>query len=194
MKKLAIYFVAIAFTALAGCGMGTQQKAVEYNDKIVGQTDKLNEQYLEMSKKIEKQEFAKAEEIRKQVETDCKSALKVLEDIGDFKGNNAFQLASIKYVTKLKSMTENEMKELLEIVTEMNAIAADAEVAEYQKILELNEKLQTVSNKVIKEDEQASNAFGKAQKEFAAKYDIRLQANPMQNEIDKVNKSIEEIE
>jgi hypothetical protein len=185
MKKItSLTFILLVLAS--SCKLKDQQDAVDYNDKLISYNDKIVEEFLLILSDVDEGKFDSAEVKRKNAVTICNNVLIGLKDEGGFDGDNKLQLATMKRVETMKDIISNETKTMLAIMAEMDA------KDDLEEINILNEKMEKVTDEMVRKDDLSSKAFSKVQKEFAKEHNITLIENPLDKKIEAQTEETEE--
>lgn len=149
---------------------------VEYNNAIINEQDKISKAMLDMVGNFET-DLNKANLYREVLTMQCERSIEATKKLPPYDGSTKFRDAGVDMYTFYKEISEKEYREVIGILKKGNKIT-EADIADLT-IIE-----QKITSKEILLDE----AFSVAQKEFAEKYNLRLEENKMQQEIDKVGK------
>lgn len=153
----------------------TFKTAVEYNDYIVAEQDKIGEKIMEFNTLIEDlnstKELAnnKIQEVLKVI----KSSIAAIEKLSDFEGNKELRQTTLdlfKYYEKCIGVYYVEI---------INIIYA-AELTDDSTV-----QLQKIMDKITSEEKILDENFSKAQNNFAKAHNFQLIDNELQKEIDK---------
>jgi len=174
MKKIIWAGVLISFI-LTGCG-NQKMTAVEYNNLIIDEHTKISKSILEMPAYFET-DIKKSEAIRADMVTQCDSSIKKLQALPDYQGNTEFRDAAISLFEFYAEISQNEYKEMLQI------LAKDKDI-EMEDILRLTQ----IENDLAAKEEALDTKFKKAQESFAKEHNFSLIENEIQGEIDQLGR------
>lgn len=173
MKNLIFAFLLlfINYNAIAQAN----QKAIDYNDKIVEEQDKIGEKIISFNAVVGDNTSAKtqAEASLKEILSTVDAAISATEKLGAFDGNNELQTSALNLFKFYKKCMSSDYSAMINIVYKESPTEAD--YAELEKVL----KKVTDEEKVVDAD------FQKAQENFSKKYNFTLTENKLQEEIDK---------
>lgn len=172
MKNLLVLLVAV-FTIHA-----TQAKsdnaAIDYNDKIVAEQNKIGEQILAFTAQPTNESIIV---LQKQ----AAASLEVLNNMKPFEKNSELLDAAKKLFKFYVDITTNEYAKVLELLNNSEKYKAEeltAKINEYVAIISQKESVLDAN-------------FSIAQQNFAKKYGFTLTENKLQEEIDSNNKKSE---
>ena len=174
MKKMMWAGVLITFI-LTGCN-NPEMTAVEYNNLIIDEHTKISQSIIEMPAYFET-DIKKADSIRMEMVIQCDSSTKKLQALPDYKGNTEFRDAAIALFKFYAKISQNEYKEMLQI------LAKDKDI-EMEDIL----RLRQIESDLATQEEALDTKFKKAQESFAETHNFSLTENEVQGEIDQLGK------
>jgi hypothetical protein len=194
MKKRNYIFVAfILICTIAACksksssdnkdevksGKTTFTTAVEYNDFIIGQQEKVIKAVLSMSDVMNAEKINNDDLKARYADfgKECKRALDTIKTMDEFNGNKAFRDEAIKLFEFYYEIYQKDYKELVDILVKGEKIA-DADVARMKEIQE----------SITQRENVRDGAFADAQNKFAAENNMQIVPNDVQKQIDKQNK------
>ena len=150
--------------------------AVEYNDFIIGQQEKVIKAVLSMSD-VMNAEKINNDDLKAKYEmfgTECKKALDTIKTMDEFNGNKNFRDESIKLFEFYYEIYQKDYKELVDILVKGDKIS-EADIARMKEIQE----------SITKRENIRDGAFAEAQNKFAAENNMQIVPNEVQNQIDK---------
>lgn len=124
-KKIHILFALLTFSLLS-----CKQSATSYVNKVVEISNKLTDSYQPLMISVAAQNFKRAEEERVEALAHCQSAEDKLKKLGSFNGDAELQKAALTYCDVLKNMANNELKEIIQLSTELANSVNSASVEE----------------------------------------------------------------
>lgn len=117
MKKLSFVIAAVAITFLASCGAKDKRMSfkepAKYNDYIVDIIDGVDEAWTTA---IEEDDMQKALAWSDTLANRSKNGIAKLNNLQPFKKDSTFRDASIKYMTHMEKIGNNELKEFVKII------------------------------------------------------------------------------
>lgn len=153
----------------------TTDEAIAYNDKIVGLQNNIIEKILAFNENLEREDATK--ESQNMYLNDLKKvAAASLKEIGTYKafyGNTELRDAGKALFQFYNDLINATYTEMIEIVFKDEITDADFE------------RLNTILEKVTAEEAVYDDRFQRAQEAFAKKYNLELEENEYQKEIDK---------
>lgn len=152
---------------------GTNITAVEFNDGIVGLQMNIMEPALELMSLESDDILGDLEDVTAETE----HSIKVLEEMEVYPGGEAMKKAALDLFNFYLRTMQGPWKEALTLYVEKGDKMTDEEIIRFQELL----------TEPGREETQYDNAFGTAQDNFAATNNIRIEKNPMQEEIDAAN-------
>jgi len=172
--RIFLPLIAFSFLLLTSCNQMKTTSAIEYNDQIINEQSKVIKLTLEFVKMIDTDLDgceAKRQEIVKQVET----SIGVIEKMEPFEGNSELKNAALDLFRFYKKVYSEEYKMLLEMLTKGDEITQE----DIDKITE-------ISGQVQAEETKLDAAFSDAQSAFAKKYNVQIEENALQKDIDAI--------
>ena len=154
----------------------TFSTAVEYNDFIIGQQEKVIKAVLSMSEvmnapKINNDDLKASYDV---FGKECKKALDTVKTMDEFNGNKAFRDESIKLFEFYYEIYQKDYKEIVEILIKGENIS-DTDVA----------RLKEIQESITKRENVRDGAFAEAQNKFATENNMQIIPNEVQNQIDE---------
>jgi len=163
MKKLSFVVAAVAITFLASCGAKDKRMSfkepAKYNDYIIDIIDGVDEAW---TSSIEEDDMQKALTWSDSLASRSKNGIAKLNNLQPFKKDSAFRDASIKYMTHMEKIGNNELKEFIKIIR-----AEELTVESEQRAEALIPILDDEREKLFDEIQNAQDAF-------ASKFNITL--------------------
>jgi hypothetical protein len=158
---------------LFACGAAANKRAaIDYNDAIVGEQNKIIEHTLAMSNST--YDIAVADEHRLKIIEQCDASIAVVGAMEPFDGNYDLRDAALNLFKFYKEISTEDFKNILEILA-MEEISDE----DYQQ-------LEAIDASISKREAPLDAAFKKAQKAFSEKYNIELLKNEYQDALDGV--------
>jgi|GEM_PF-710390 len=191
MKKLNYLLVAFVLVfAIAACKSKTSTDnnndkksnkttfatAVEYNDFIIGQQEKVIKAVLSMSD-VMNAEKINNDDLKAKYDVfgkECKKAMDTIKTMDEFNGNKTFRDESIKLFEFYYEIYQKDYKELVDILVKGDKISK-ADIARMKEIQE----------SITKRENVRDGAFAEAQNKFAAENNMQIVPNDVQNQIDQ---------
>jgi hypothetical protein len=154
----------------------TFSSAVEYNDFIIGQQEKVIKAVLSMSE-VMNAEKINNDDLKAKYEVfgnECKKALDTIKTMDEFNGNKTFRDESIKLFEFYYEIYQKDYKELIDILVKGDKIS-EPDITRMKEIQE----------SITKRENVRDGAFAEAQNKFAAENNMQIVANDVQNQIDQ---------
>ncbi len=162
MKKIIIPVLTVLVLGFVACDL-KQMDPGTYNDSLVGYDAqlmaKLDSLELILDSNFETEEADKAFET---CLAKIDEVIKLTEEMGAFKGDDKFQKAGLEFFNEVKSLVENEYKEIYELYKIPEDKLTEAEI----------NKMNDVWAKIDASFDEKRGAFIEAQKNFADTYDF----------------------
>lgn len=165
MKKLIFPAIAALIFIISSCGEGYVDPQTYYDD--------LNAQYLKVRNAQDsldillneaEMDLPAIDGAFEDAVTACDNAIKVVNDMGDYQGDDSMKIAAIDFFNEVKSVVNNEYKELYELYKKP---IDDWEDADIDLMYDLFEK---IDDKIYEKDD----VFYDAQLAFSTNYDVDM--------------------
>ncbi|MCS6981371.1 MAG: hypothetical protein N2110_08895 [Flavobacteriales bacterium] len=176
MKK--VLFLLLPAIAFIACHQ-TKMSPSEYNDAIVNEQSKIARLMIDMAQSSA--EVEKADSIRQKAVTQAEESLKVLEKLGDYKGEKDLLNAATNLFKFYRDICSNEFKEMYELLKKISEPGADSAA--------IMTRMEELNTSITDREKPLDEAFAAAQKAFAEKYNIQIKENELQKEINKLSES-----
>lgn len=154
MKQFITGILTVAVLTMSSCGSGTKDPAT-YNNSIITVINGSEKHITDMNAAMNASDYTKAEQVRSDWEKALNEDIKIVEDLGDFKGDANFQKAVLDGLNGYKKIVTEDYPKLIEL-RKNKTPDATAESALLDNI-----------NKAF---ENMSNGVNKASTEFEGKY------------------------
>lgn len=174
MKKIIkLCLLAIMMVFFLACN--SNQQAVDYNNTMVVQQNKLISSFLELANGIEQMDSLSAQQKRASIGSEIN---KTLVEVGKMKfdGNDyGLQKQLIALMRFYQRVINVDYKQVIALyyVPTLNDVQT--------------EQMLGIVNKFSDEEKVLDESFKKAQEAFAKAYNFKIADNPLQDEIDKLN-------
>ncbi len=172
MKNLALVLLAIAALA-AGCGQPTLS-ATDYNNKIVGEQDKITHTMLVVVEKINSGDYTAALAGLEKSVAQCDSSVNTVGAMEPYEGDVRFRDAALDLFKYYKKALNEDYRGLIEIL-----IKTDGDVTE-----EDSNRIEVINKDIETQEAKFTKAVNDAQQEFCKKYNVTLAPNNLQKQID----------
>ena len=172
MQKLILLFV--AFLTINATFGKTDNAAIDYNDRIVTEQNKIGNQILAFT---EEPSVASLAGLQKQ----ANASLAVLNEMKPFEKNSELLNAAKALFQFYIDVTNNEYAKVLALLNESSKYSQE----------ELVERINIYVASISQKEKEFDTAFSIAQNNFAKKYGFTLTENKLQEEIDSVKKKNE---
>lgn len=169
MKTLSLVLTLILFSFTS---YSANDEAIQYNDKIVEEQSKVAEKILDFSANPNESTLS---EIKQQ----AASGLDVLKKMKAFDKNKSFLEAAKSLFEFYYSITENEYKQSLDLLSKLTP------ENQAETVTKLNKLLAVITDKEKILDEK----FKEEQQKFADKYGFNLVENKFQDKVDELKNS-----
>lgn len=163
MKLFLIFCISVLSSVAA---YAVNDEAIIYNDKIVGEQNKIGEAILAFSNNAN--EFS-LEQVQKQAE----ASLAVLNSMKPFEGNKELLGAAKNLFKFYISITKNEYKKMLDLIINKDKYSEE----------ELTKKINALSESLTKKEQPLDAKFQAAQAVFAKKYNFTLTKNQLEEKL-----------
>jgi len=167
MKNLKfILFTAITALFLFNACGPTKQDAIDYNDKIIREQKKIIQGENDLVKAIKNTsvKVSTLNELREDLSKQIDESKQIFEELNKIGGNSDFKDAAIKFADAYKEVVDGEYAEWLTTIDIPDSLVSD-------DIIDREEELVFLINSKL---DKANNDFIGAQKDFAAKFKIKL--------------------
>ncbi len=148
------------------------ETALDYNNYIIDLQSKTIKSILGFADACQLAEEATMRSSYEKFQKQAKESLTELKKLGSFDGNTDFRDKAVGLFSFYVEVADKDYKKMLDLLLKDNFV--DADQAEIDKIVT------KVSDKEVIFDE----AFAKAQTDFAAKNNLQITKNALQNQID----------
>ncbi len=167
MQKLILLLV--AFLTLNATYAKTDNAAIDYNDKIVAEQNKIGNQILAFTE-------APTDESLAGLQKQANASLGVLNEMKPFEKNSELLNAAKSLFQFYIDVTSNEYAKVLGLFKESNKYSQE----------ELIEKINIYVTSISQKEKIFDTTFSAAQTAFAKKYGFTLTENKLQEEIDSL--------
>jgi hypothetical protein len=168
MKKLSVLLI-IAFGILMISCKPTPQQAADFNNKIIDQTDAVITAYNQFIKTWQRYEFGDPDlsEMKgdfKELQDQIKTSMEEISNLKKFDGKNEFKDAATEYLGSYKSVVEKEWSQIMDLLKKGEDFGkSDAS------------KCDKLAKAIDEQTGDADSKFFKFQKDFAKKYNFKLE-------------------
>jgi hypothetical protein len=144
--------------------------AVDYNDAIVNEQNKIIEHILAMSNAT--YDIAESDQHRLKIIEQCDSSIAIVGAMEPFDGNSDLRDAAVNLFRFYKDIASTDFKRILDILDMDEPTDADYE------------ELDQIDAKIAERELPLDAAFQNAQKAFSDKHNLQLLKNEYQDAID----------
>lgn len=169
--KLLLPILTVLF--LFSCEIPSGQTALEYNDSIIEEQNKIMTCMLESTNCFDA-DLSTCDALRMKTIAQCDASISVVEAMPDYDGNIRLRDGAVALFKFYKDMYENTYKEMIDIVMKDDITEDD--------IARLTVLEQQMTQKEVVLDEE----LDQAQQEFARTNDFEIGVNELQEEIDNL--------
>lgn len=150
--------------------------AVEYNDFIIGQQEKVSKTILSMSDVMSTEKINYDDLIARYNDfgKECKKALDTIKTMDEFNGNKAFRDEAIKLFEFYYEIYQKDYKELANILVKGKNVTNN----DLSRMKEIQES-------ITKRENIREGAFADEQNKFAVENNMQIVPNDVQNQIDQ---------
>ncbi|HLP55930.1 MAG TPA: hypothetical protein VK151_12925 [Fluviicola sp.] len=176
MLKSTILFIGLALTGVVSAQTFTD--AVSYNDHIVGLQNEIGYKMIAFNDEVGAED-ATAESVQPYYDDLLKTTRTViskLEKVKPYEKNVALKNAALELFRFYETTIKVEYKEMMDLIFS-DAGLDDAGMLRVQELL----------TKVTEEEAVVDQKFKEAQEAYARKYNIELEENELQEEIDAID-------
>ena len=174
MKNVIGIAVIVVLAAVGYFMTRSSDRAIDYNDKIIGLQSRIVKGMIDFSKSFENADGAQMEKKHAELVATIEGVVKEAQTIGPFEDSTQFRDAAIEMFGFYDSIAK---KEYLEIV---NILKKEAPAEE--DLTRINEIVNSISTR----EEMLDKKFQGIQRAFAGKHNIQLVDNKMQRQIDNL--------
>lgn len=168
MKRF--FFLLIPAIVFACGSKSSQISAVDYNDSIVNEQNKIIEHILAMSNAT--YDIVECDKHRLKIIEQCDSSLALVGAMNPFDGNSDLRDAALNLFKFYKDIASNDFKRILEILNMDEPADADYE------------ELDQIDAKIAERELTLDASFQNAQKAFSEKHNLELLKNEYQDALD----------
>lgn len=168
--KNTLFLLLVLF--LGACSMTPSMTALEYNNKIVDEQNKIITKILAFYDATAAGSET-SEKLRLKASEQCKTSLKVIKALPDFEGETRLRDAAVELLLFYQTMADKSFVEMMEIIEKGEEITQD-DLAQLEKI-----EADITNKEILLDDELA-----KAQEAFSKKHNVTLVENEIQQKID----------
>lgn len=155
-----------------------RKDAIEYNDKIISEQNKIIEKAIIFTSSFETRNFTIIDSNRLQLLSQIETAIEELSKMQSFDGNDSLRLAALDLFNFYKKVYENEFKEITQIITKDSLEITEDDIIRHN-----------ILTRKIKNDEITfDNNFQKAQQNFARQYNLNIQRNEYQDRLNEMKR------
>lgn len=160
---------------LGACNMTPSMTALEYNNKIVDEQNKIITKILAFYDATAAGKET-SEKLRKEASEQCKTSLKVIKALPDYEGDTRLRDAAVELLLFYQTMADKSFVEMMTIIEKGENITSED--------LILLEKIESdiTKKEVILDDQLAA-----AQEAFSKKNNVTLVDNEIQQKIDDLD-------
>lgn len=171
MKR--IIFFSVLVIALAGCSGFSTISAVDYNNTIIAQQDKIVDPMINIIQELKNGDTKESRKIMAETKIVCDSSIAILEKLGPYKGDDAFRQKALELFKFYKKMFGEDFPKMIDIVETDTTFDSDI------KIDELTDKMVADGSKL--EDEMLV-----LQQKFAKDHNLIIEDNAKQKALDGI--------
>jgi len=165
------FFFLLIPTIFFACGSkSSQMSAVDYNDAIINEQNKIIEHILAMSNVT--YDIAESDQHRLKIIEQCDSSIAIVGAMEPFDGNSDLRDAAVNLFKFYKDIASTDFKRILEILDMDEPTDADYE------------ELDQIDAKIAERELPLDAAFQNAQKAFSEKHNLQLLKNEYKDAID----------
>lgn len=163
MRTFTLFIAAVIMLAISSCGgksgSGDSDKltfssAVDYNNYIIGQQEKIVNKMNELSEAIDAETYDIAGTKREELVKQCVTSIDSVKALEAFNKNTGFRDEAVTLFTFYKAISEKEYKEMLDILKKENIGEPD--------VARMNE----IKEDITKRENERDGAFASAQSTF----------------------------
>ena len=171
--KNTLFLLLVLF--LGACNMTPSMTALEYNNKIVDEQNKIITKILAFYDATAAGSET-SEKLRKEASEQCETSLKVIKALPDYEGDTRLRDAAVELLLFYQTMADKSFVEMMAIIEKGEEIT-DEDLAQLEKIEA------DITNKEVLLDEE----LAKAQEAFSKKHNVTLVDNEIQQKIDALD-------
>lgn len=173
-KKLLLAAAGLALLLIVHCG--SSNKAINYNDRIVGCQNKIIEKMLALADSFSQANPAAMQEKLRALKGQIDESLSEISRMQDFKGNTRLRDAAVVLFQFYRDIAAAEYAELVDILSKGTGNITDGD----------RDRLQEIQASITAREGEFDKELQAAQKEFALKYGIAVTENKYQKKIDSM--------
>ena len=174
MKNVIGIAVIVVLGAVGYFMTRSSDRAVEYNDRIIGLQTRIVKGMIDFSKSFETADAAQMNKKHAELVATIEGVLKDAKTIGPFEDSTQFRDAAIEMFGFYDSIAKKEYLEIVNIL--------EKEAPGEEDLARINEIVNSISSR----EEMLDKKFQGIQRAFAGKHNIQLEDNKMQRQIDNL--------
>ncbi len=175
MNTRKLCLVIALFVLCTSCGLGLQQEAGRYADSIVAIQSKVIVSMLDLTGSFERGNAGEMKRKLEALKIVADAAVLEMESVGGFKDDTELWDAGVSLMEFYQDVSQNEIDQMVRLLSKKQLFEPD--VVRIQKLAKDVERREAVVDKRIAD----------AQAEFFERYDLRMEENELQKEIDKID-------
>ena len=157
MKKLILSVCAALTLVLTSCGP-SQDDAIKYNDQLIATQKSLLPAQDAFIGQIDGHNVDSLKLVHEQFKAKAKTALEECEKMTPFNGKREYLDAGIEYFKVLKSLADNEAKDITEIMSKDSTQVTEKDI---ERVKACAAKFDSDYGKVLKKAQDAQAVFSK---------------------------------
>jgi hypothetical protein len=162
MRTFTLFFAAVIMLAISSCGSKsgsssdklTFSSAVDYNNYVIGQQEKIVNKMNELSDAIDAETYDVANTKREELVKQCVTSIDSVKALDAYNSNTGFRDEAVVLFTFYKAISEKEYKEMLDILKKKDITETD--------LARMNE----IKEDITKRENERDGAFATAQNTF----------------------------
>jgi len=187
MKKIIFGLLLFSYLIITTSSCGEKKKgqeegvpkktALEYNEYIIGEHNKIMIKMLDFSKAFESGEGRRMEHSLNIMQKQIKSSIEMLSKLEPYEGDDKFKEAALELFEFYDSISDDEFQEM-----------ADIQKKKGSQTIEDRDRMNELSRGVAEKEKVLDMNLYNAERAFASKHSAQLQNNKLQDSINKMNK------
>ncbi|MCX7736420.1 MAG: hypothetical protein N2319_06870 [Candidatus Kapabacteria bacterium] len=155
-----------------------RKDAIEYNDKIINEQNKIIEKAITFTSSFETRNYNTIDSLRLLLLSQIESSIEEVSKMQAFDGYDSLRLAALDLFNFYKKVYENEFKEITQIITKDSLEITEDDIIRHN----------ILTRKIKNEEIIFDNNFQKTQQSFAKKYNLNINRNEYQDRLNEMRK------
>ncbi|MCP5051719.1 MAG: hypothetical protein GY940_31425 [bacterium] len=171
--KLIVLIGAVVFSGLAIAGCGSNE-ARAYNNQLVRYQTRVITKMMGLRNTINRGDPVATSYKLQELQELLENTIAEVSGMPGFEGNTAMRDAMLDLLNFYKSLSENQFKEITEILRGRSSLTRTD-----------SDYIQKLMEEITEEEMELDEEMSRVQQEFADKYNFRTKKNPLQKELEE---------